>query len=156
MSRAQRVLEERARALARPLAAPEAAPRAEVVCFTAGEERFAVEARHVVEVFRLAELTTLPGAPPPVAGVTAWRGGLLTLHDPGTTPASRQSGARVIVLGEEEPVLGLLADTVEMGRELPLTGLGPAPTGRPHLRGVSADAVLVLDALDLMRTYTRE
>ena len=60
------------------------AVEAPVVIASEGEERFAVEARHVVEVFRLAELTTLPGAPPPVAGVTAWRGGLLPAPQHGT------------------------------------------------------------------------
>jgi purine-binding chemotaxis protein CheW len=155
---ARRILEERARALARRPEEPPAEEGIEVVRFAAGGERYALEARLVAAVFRLGELTPLPGAPAPVAGVTAWRGELLTLHDlrpPGT--ARPAAGLRVVAMGDPDPLLGFLADEVEHVSTLLPAGLGPPPeAGAVPLRGVTEDAVLVVDGEALMRTYTRE
>src|SRR5262245_52157135 len=63
--RAARVLAERARSLARR-AEGEAAlhvEELELLHFSLARERYAIEARYVVQVLKLTELTRLPGAP---------------------------------------------------------------------------------------------
>src|SRR5947208_3108843 len=62
--RARAVLEERARALARPPAAAiQAGEVLEVILFSFGDERYAIETRHVREVVRQGDCTPVPDAP---------------------------------------------------------------------------------------------
>ena len=159
--RAKDVMERRARALARPLAPPEKNEGSlEVVLFGLGRERYALETRFVREVLRLVDLTLLPGAPPPFAGVTHHRGeilvvvdlrGLLGISAEGVTDLSR-----VVVLGEGEGQIGLMADQVFEVNKLPAEALRPPPEsvsgiGREILRGLTGDAILVLDPEALLR-----
>jgi purine-binding chemotaxis protein CheW len=153
------VLEARARTLARPAASASATDMLEVITFTLANERYAIESRYVVEVFRLKELSPLPGAEHPVFGMTAWRGELLTILDLRTVlglPATALNDlSRVIVLGLPRPVFGVLADAVlELGT-LPASSIQTPPEGaaakRDHLRGVTPEAVLVLEGQSLLR-----
>ena len=156
-ARARDVLEQRARRLARPLAIPPTNVL-ELLRFRLANEEYGIESRYVFEVFRLAELTPLPGAESPVFGVTAWRGELLTILDLrqvlGVSRSSLDDLSRVIVLGLERPAFGVLADAV---RELVtvsvsdvLEATGGVVLNRKYLRGVTTDAVLVLEAKELL------
>ena len=159
--RARQVLEERARALARPAAPPPAADRLELLTFALANEVYAVESRYVVAVSRLTDLSPLPGAEPPVFGVTAWRGGLLTIVDLrrvlGLSVDGLNDLGRVIVLGEERPAFGILADAVWELVRRPAAEVRNPPDGiaakREYLRGLTADAVLVLDATKLLQLH---
>ena len=159
--RARQVLEERARALARPAAPPPAADRLELLTFALANEVYAVESRYVVAVSRLTDLSPLPGAEPPVFGVTAWRGGLLTIVDLrrvlGLSVDGLNDLGRVIVLGEERPAFGILADAVWELVTRPAAEVRNPPDGiaakREYLRGLTADAVLVLDATKLLQLH---
>jgi purine-binding chemotaxis protein CheW len=153
------VLEERARRLARPPAPPPAGEMLDVMTFALANETYAVESRYVHEVFRLVDLSPLPGAEPPVFGVAAWRGELLTILDLraalGLSVAALNDLSRVIVIGESRPVFGILADAVRELIRLPAAEVRQPPEGaaapREYLRGVTADAVLLLDAKQLLR-----
>ena len=155
------LLEERARALARPAAPPPAGDTLELITFALADEVYAVESRYVLAVFRLADLSLLPGAEPPVFGVTTWRGGLLTILDLraalGLSVTVLNDLSRVIVLGEERPAFGILADAVRELVSLPASAVREPPEGvatkREYLRGVTSDAVLVLDAGALLRLH---
>jgi len=155
------VLEERARVLARPLATPASGERLEVVTLALAGERYAVESRHVVEVFKLRDLALLPGAEPPVFGATAWRGGLLTVLDLrpvlGLPAAALDDLGHVVVLGGERPAFGILADAVHDAVSLAASAVREPPEGvavkREFLRGVAYGALLVLDAEKLLSTY---
>lgn len=159
--RARQVLEERARALARPTALPPAVGALEVITFALANEVYAIESRFVIEVFRLTDLSPLPGAKPPVFGVTGWRGELLTILDLrpvlGLSVGALNDLGRVIVLGEERPAFGVLADAVRELHTLPKSAVRDTPetvaASREYLRGVTADAVLVLDAEKLLRAH---
>ena len=155
------ILAARARALARPLAPTVGAAGTdvpEVVVLGVARERWAVEARHVLAVFALRDLTPLPGAAPPIVGLTAWRGLVLTLADlralAGGSAAGLDDLGRVVVLGDDAPVVGVLADRVDEVVRLPLAALRPVPAGRTAaaglLRGVAADGLLLLDAAALL------
>ena len=155
----RRVLDQRARELARPIAAPAAGQRLEAVTFALANERYAIESRYVVEVFRLRELTPLPGATLPVFGVTAWRGDLLTILDLRTVlglPVSALNDlSRVLVLGLDRAAFGVLADGVHDLVALSASDIREPPAGaagkRDYSRGMTPDAVLVLDGERLLR-----
>jgi purine-binding chemotaxis protein CheW len=157
--RVSEVLEERARVLAQAPVAPPAGEELEVITFTLANETYAVESMLVVAVFRLTDLSLLPGAKPPVCGVTAWRGDLLTILDLrpllGLSSTALNDLSRVIVLGEERPAFGVLADAVLELVVLPASEVrepseGTA-AGREYLRGITGGAVQVLDARTLLR-----
>ena len=156
---ARETLRERARHLAQPLVEASFTKRIDAVSFSLGRELYAIDARHVFAVFRLESLTPLPGARPPVAGVTPWRGDVLTVLDirglVGATVTALDDLARVIVLGTDRPELGLLADRMEDPLQLDAGSVHPlsaerAGRGSEILRGVTSDAVVVLDAPALL------
>lgn len=164
---AARILQERARRLAaRPDAASSEEP-VELLAFTLGGRRFAIESRFVVAVVRDVHPTPLPGAAPPVAAVAAWRGRVMTVLDmrsalaasSGPAPQAGAAGARshMLVLGETEPELALLADAVDTIVTLSPSALHDVPEGTPvrveYLRAMAPDAVPVLDAAAILRLH---
>jgi purine-binding chemotaxis protein CheW len=156
--RARALLEARARILALPADPAATGERLELVGFSLANEIYALESRYVVQVFRLLDLTPLPGAEPPVFGVTAWRGDLLTILDLrpvlGLPVTALNDLGRVIVVGAERAEFGVLADAVLEMQSVPASELGPpgAGQGKPpeYLRGITRDAVLVLDGSRLL------
>jgi len=159
--RVRELLEERARVLARPAAVPPAGDMLEVITFTLTNETYGLESRYVLAVFRLLDLSPLPGAEPPVIGVTAWRGELLTILDLrvalGLSVDALSDLTRVIVLGEERPAFGILADAARELVTLPASNVREPQEGvavkREYLRGVTPDAMLVLEATKLLQLH---
>jgi purine-binding chemotaxis protein CheW len=157
--RVHAVLEERARVLARPVASPSTGNRLELVTFALAGEICAIESRYVVQVFQLRELSPLPGARPPIFGVTAWRGDLLTILDLravlGLSLGALNDLTRVIVLGLDHPAFGILADAVREVVTVADDDVQPPPEGialrRDYLRGMTAAAVAVLDGRRVLR-----
>jgi purine-binding chemotaxis protein CheW len=155
---ARTLLDERARRLARPV---HTAPvgRIEVLVFQLAGERYALESRYVQAVFVLRDRAPLPGAQPPIHGVTAWRGELLTLLELratfGLPVGSLNDLGRVVVLGDGRASFGILTDAVHSMVPLDLASLHPLPPGtgdhRQFLKGVTGDALLVIDAPQLLR-----
>lgn len=159
--RARALLAERARVLARvPPRAPHAGEVLGVVTFSLADERYAVETRHVCEVVRPGELTPVPGAPDVLAGLLNLRGDILAVFDLrrffGVAAQGLTELSRVVVLGGERIEFGMLADAVHevtalrLGEVLEPPG-SVAGVGREYLRGVTADALLVLDGEVLLR-----
>jgi chemotaxis signal transduction protein len=105
-------------------------------------------------VFPLTDLVPLPGATPPVVGLTRWRGDVLTILDlrrliANVTGALDDLG-RVIVVGESHPHFGILADVVHNMIMIDPSRLHPVPDDRRGdarlLVGITEDAVHVIDA----------
>lgn len=159
--RVRQILEQRARRLARPPAPPRPDDLMEVVTFHLGRERYALAALRVREVFRLQAYSSLPGAPPPIAGVSSHRGELLTLIDLrstlGLSSAALNDLGRVLVLERGRTRVGLLVDRVEGAAELPRSSLHPAPSRGPTpadlLLGVSEDALILLDVDGILELF---
>lgn len=155
---ARAVLEERARALARPPVARDRGESLEVVVFRRGDERCAVATRDVLEVVRLGPVTPLPGAQAPVLGLSARRGGLLLVLDLGTAAPDAPAPGWALALGDPRAAVGVAADSIEQVMRLPLAGVLPPSDGvgggQSWLRGVSTDAILVIDAPALIRTHS--
>lgn len=158
--RARAVMDQRARVLAR---VPEPAPApdtCEVLTLALGAERYGIETTYVREVVRLANFTALPGAPEFVLGVTNLRGEILCIVDVRTFFAVPHAAltdlSRMIVLGTDAPEFGLLADRVDAMTKLRADDLLPVPASasgiaREYLRGVTRDALIVLDGAALLR-----
>jgi purine-binding chemotaxis protein CheW len=146
------VLEERARQLARPAATAEIAGAPTLVSFFSAGEHYGVDSRRVLEIGRVGHLVPLPRSEPWVAGLTSWRGALVLVIDLrlllGAPGAPRPERPAMIVLGGGRALVAVLADSP--GELLPVASneLRPAPEvigGRAYIRGMRADAVLVLD-----------
>ena len=157
--RAREVLRERARALAGTAAATETRPGIEIVTFRLGMERYGIEARYVREVGRVPEYTPVPGLPRPFVGVTNLRGEIVPILDLAAFLAVSRTEAtdrsRLIVLGAEDPELALLADETYEVVEITEEALEMAPAregvpGREILRGVTGEALIVLDGALLL------
>lgn len=146
------VLAARARALAQPVAPPDARDVTDVVTFRLAGETYGIAAMEVLEVVRLAEFTPLPGAEPPATALTAWRGELLILLDLrrglGLSTTALNDLRQVVIVTTTAGAAGVLVDEViGMARihadELELSAVERMP--RPYARGVSRDAVILLD-----------
>ena len=152
------ILAQRAQRLAQPvLVAPEAA--LDLVVFELSREAYALEARCVMAVFGLRELSPLPGAGAGVTGLTTWRGTFLTIVDLrtalGLSEVVLADMSKVLVLGEGRATFGLLVDAVRglvtvAGAEVHAPRDGVAPH-RELLRGVTNEGVVVLDGDAVVR-----
>jgi len=154
------VMERRTRELARPIQTTTRAAGRLVLQFMLGGERLAIEARWLLGVTKVTMLAGLPGAEPPVRGVTVWRGELLTVLDIrpnlGISTAALSDLTRILVLGERRARFGLLVDSVSDVVDLFAGDLLPIPAAslaRDYLIGVTADAGLVLDGQRLLQLF---
>lgn len=158
--RARQILDERARALAVPPPADQPIGETiDVIRFELTHERYAVEARYVREVLRLQAFTPIPGAAALVLGISNIRGELLPLFDLrhffSLDPRGVTDLSRIIVMGEERAEFGVLAHEVSPVSTLPVRSLsaaGEAQVGlsRAYVRGVTSDALVVLDGQALL------
>lgn len=131
----------------------------EIVTFQLGGESYAIEARFVYEIMTELQITAVPGTPACLAGVINLRGEVLAVFDLkplfGLGARGGEGAPRLIVLGEAQPQFGFLADAVDQVKLLD-TGelsLPAAPLGllrREAVRGVTADALLILDGRTLL------
>jgi purine-binding chemotaxis protein CheW len=151
----QAILRARARALARPQeSATVAAASLELLEFRLAQESYALETRHVREVYPLNDLTPLPCTPAFVRGLVNVRGRItpvidikkfFDLPDQGLTDLHR-----IILVHGNGLEIGLLADEIEGVRSVPIGALQaslPTLTGirADYLKGVTADRLVVLD-----------
>lgn len=159
------VLQERARQLARPLVAignRDLSTVGAILVLVArlGEERASIALDHVIEVYRAAELTPVPGAQAPVVGLIAWRGRVLTVLDIAHTrsrPIALTDATRILVIGQRTASFGIIADEVEDVQDLNTQEATPienlSPSRREFVRGMTADALVVLDAAALIARF---
>jgi len=146
------LLDERARLLARPVATGSEAQAPNLISFSVAGEAYGVEPRRVLEVCRSGHITPLPPSEPWIVGLVGWRGELVLAIDLrvllGAAPAPRPEQPTLVVLGSGKPQVGILADAPGDLLLLPAESLRPPPealTGAAYLRGMTAEAVLVLD-----------
>lgn len=113
----QRILEERARALAQHQIETESEQGEEVIIFRLGESGFHVPARFVREVQRLEIWTPLPTTPSFIFGLVNVRGKILTALDirPLLDIAQTELPAEafLVIVQVQGTEMGLLADVVE-------------------------------------------
>ncbi len=149
------ILRGRAIALARPPArAPAAETLLDVLEFRLAQETYAMEIRHVREVYPFVALTPLPCTPAFVLGIVNVRGRLLPVFDLKKILGLPEQGItdlhRIILVGNDELEFGLLADVIGSVRAIPMASLqATLPTlagiNADYLKGVTPESVVVLD-----------
>ena len=158
------ILEARARRLARPVVIDQVsldeADSNTVLVIRLGGERIGVALDYITEVHRATRLTPIPGARPPVAGVIAWRGRVLTVLDIAvgrSAPVGIDEKTRIVVIGQRRAAFGIVADEVEDAELANLLDAAPVETVDParaeFIRGVTSDALVVLDVPALIARF---
>jgi purine-binding chemotaxis protein CheW len=151
---ADAIMAERARALARvPIASPDSDEILEVMVIRMAKERFAIETRFIHEVYRVGDITPVPGGPDFLVGVTNMRGEVLSVLDLRNffgIPADPKKRPQILVLGTDRPEFGMLVDEVHEVITVRIDEIAEAPgsvqgVSREYLRGVTEDAMLILN-----------
>jgi purine-binding chemotaxis protein CheW len=157
----QRILRERARALARETAATleTAGESLEVVEFLLAHERYAVASDYVREVYPLEHLTPLPCTPPFVLGIVNLRGQMLSVIDLKKFFDVPEKGLtdlnKVIVIESGAMRFGILADVIVGVHRVAVGAIQPTlPTltgiRQEYLKGVTPERTVILDAERLL------
>ena len=158
------ILAERARRLAQPADVHqilvEDAESDTVLVIRLGDERVGVALGYITEVHRAARLTPIPGARPPVTGVIAWRGRVLTVLDIALQragPVTIGDTTRIVVIGQRRAAFGIVADEVDDAQVASLHDAAPVesidPARAAFIRGVTSDALVVLDVPALIARF---
>ena len=152
---ARQILRSRAHALARPRETGAGSESSlEVLEFRLAHERYALETRHVREVYPLKHLTPLPCVPPFVVGIVIVRGRVTPVVDIKKFFDLPEQGLtdlhRVILVEGNGFELGVLADIIVGVGAIAADSLQPSlPTltgiRSEYLKGVTADRLIVLD-----------
>ena len=153
------LLEKRAALLARPHSdASSAELLVQVILFHIGDDACAIETRYVSEVSGVPEVTPLPDVPRHIAGVANLRGSVLPVVDLIALfdlPLVQHEAQQLVVMGEQEPEFGIIADgTVEMS-ELAMHQLGDPPQSVADsygtiARGITPSGLILLDGTGLL------
>lgn len=156
----RRILKARAQALGhKPESAEPASECIEVVEFVLAQERYAVESRHVREVYPLEQLTPLPCTPAFVLGIVNLRGEILSVIDIKKFFDLPEKGLtdlnKVIVLDSGGMRFGILADAIVGVHAIPMADIQPSlPTltgiREEYLKGVTPNRTVILDAEKLL------
>ena len=156
----RRILKTRAQALGRKTDPAEAVgERIEVVEFVLAQERYAVESRHVRDVYPLEQLTPVPCTPPFVLGIVNLRGEILSVIDIKKFFDLPEKGLtdlnKVIVLESGGMRFGILADVIVGVHRIAVADIQPSlPTltgiREEYLKGVTPDRTVILDAGKLL------
>lgn len=155
----ERVLRERAVALAKEPGRDVAGERIEIVEFLLAHERYGVESSYVREVWPLRDLTPLPCTPSFVLGIVNVRGQILSVVDLKKLFGLPDRGLgdlnKVLILKSDSMEFGILADSILGVRFVATASLQKSvPTitgvGEEYLRGITEDRLIVLNALRIL------
>lgn len=162
MESGREILEARAKEYSRPIAPADPGGTMEFVVFLLAGEPCAIASHQVAGILPLADLALLPGLDPPVVGIIAWRGELLTILDlraaiGGSAPASYEND-QVLVVGEQEAAFGILVEEVRDLQRAPASSMRPLGEGFaakvPFAAAMTASGVLVLDVPQMLDSFS--
>jgi purine-binding chemotaxis protein CheW len=131
----------------------------EILAFDLGTERYAFPSDQVREIRALAGLTPLPATPAFLAGLINVRGRIVPVLDLRPLfglPLGSAAPTTVLLLSSGLGDVGVLTMDRPAVTRVRETELGPLPSWAPsgldgnHVRGVSEDFVVVLDAERLL------
>jgi len=151
------VLRRRAEQLAQLPVTENTGDGGEVLACQMGDERYAVETRHLRAVQWATGVTPVPCTPAFVVGIVSVRGEIVTLLDLATMIGLR--GVPLLAADKPVPVLllglagmraGLVVDEVLGVERLKLDALRVAPSGREFVRGIGPRDTVVLDVEALL------
>lgn len=157
----ERILRERAAALAKPLPEPQS-PTAllDLLVLSLAGARYGIETAYVLEVIPFRKLTAVPCTPPCVLGVVNYRGRILPVLDlhrllelPGQDGIE---GGHVVAVQAMRMTFGIFADAAAGTVRVAAQEASPSPatlTGEHSaiIRGVTKEMIAVLDLEALAR-----
>jgi purine-binding chemotaxis protein CheW len=159
MSDSNTILKTRAKTLARKSEARESLREgAEFLEFALAQERYAIEACHIREVYPLKRLTPVPCIPDFVLGIINLRGQICSVIDIkkliGIPDTPLTDSSKVIVVFNDDMELGILADEILGVRKFLLSSikddLSFDRAKGEYLSGVTLDRVGILDIAKLL------
>jgi purine-binding chemotaxis protein CheW len=156
----RRIFKERAKRLARqeePIAIT-SEDDIYVMAFVVAGQNFACDTEAVSEVSLCKELTRIPCTPRTIAGVVNLRSEIIPALDTRflfQLPAGWPENSKLIILHDNEVRLGILADDVLGVEKVSVSKLRPPLANMTqdqirHIRGLTDNALIVLDAFSLM------
>lgn len=108
-----------------------------------GASRYAVDMADVAEVLPMPRITRVPAAPGWLRGVANWRGRMLPVVDLrpllATPVVALSSSARILVIGRDDVVVGLITEAIPGVYDAVLTDCAPPP---PTLTGAAANLIV--------------
>jgi purine-binding chemotaxis protein CheW len=154
---AEALLKRRAEQLAKLPISGDVGDEVEILACRLGEERYAVETRHLRAVQWVNEITPVPCTPGFVVGIVSVRGEIVTLLDLAamiglgavSTPEDQRSQP-VLLLGLPGVRSGLVVDEVLGVERVNLDTLQPSLSGREFTRGIGPDNTVLLDLEGLL------
>lgn len=157
---AQSVLQQRARLLAASPETQRAQATQRYVRFRLGSsELYGIPYAHLEEIIRCADVTRVPCTPPGIAGVTNYRGELLTLLDLKqffrTDEAPPGEDTQAVVVHAGRALCGLVVDDIEGDAEYAADSLEPplssgGVSNMDHVLGVHQGRVTILNIAALL------
>jgi purine-binding chemotaxis protein CheW len=105
-------------------------PHLEAVSFMLDNEEYAIDISRIKEVIRARELTDVPRAPADILGVLSLRGSTVPIMNLRARLGLTESrgGKLIIIVRDEDEVLGFLVDSVKRVVRVPVSSLEPAPS----------------------------
>jgi purine-binding chemotaxis protein CheW len=156
----RRILRERARKLAQPPERDDSQDEGlEVIVFMLAQEKYAIELKHVREVYPLRDLTPVPCTPSFVAGIINIRGQVISVVDvkeffdlPKTDPTEL---FKVLVVKNDHVEFGIMSDEIMGEQKIPLDQIEadmPVLRGirEGYVRGVTKEPLVILDGEKLL------
>jgi chemotaxis signal transduction protein len=156
--RIREVLRERALRYAAPRQSNASEPLIEVIGFSIGEDRLAIELEQGAAVATLSNLTHLPGVPAFYLGLISHRGVIFPVIDPRSLlgakrDASLRANYAVLVRGDEGAI-GLAAEEIQgIGRyrSAEIAAIVEETSRFRAVRGIAPQGTMVIDAARLLK-----
>lgn len=154
-----RILRERAIRLAKPREDVREGTGLELLVFTLGQSRFALETCQIEEVFSPRAWTRLPGTPPQLRGIVNWRGRIVPVVDPsfllGLPPRPQESSPLLLLVDVEPSPACLPVESVDSILNVNPDAIFPPPPTievgiARFIRGILSDGTALLDVRALL------
>ncbi|MDY6965011.1 MAG: chemotaxis protein CheW [Halobacteriota archaeon] len=140
------------------------ATESQLVVFTLGDTMYGVDVNQVREITELREITTVPGSPYFVEGVTNLRGQVTTVIDLkkrfGLEEKERDKESRIIIVESDGIPMGMIVDSVTEVLRLPTDDIESTPdmtdeSVTDYIQGIAKldDGTLMI-VVDLERVLT--
>ncbi|MBI3811821.1 MAG: purine-binding chemotaxis protein CheW [Nitrospirae bacterium] len=146
-------------------ALPEIEEVLELLAFRLADEEYAVDILMIREIIRMMEITQVPRRPAFIKGIVSLRGMIIPVFDLrtrlGLTESPPGRSSRILVVGLDRGLVGVIADSVSDVVKVKLSHIEPPPAVRggsssAHLKGVTRLDGRLLILLDLEKTVTLE
>lgn len=135
------------------------------VTFRLADETYGINVMHVQEVLRVPEIAPVPGAPDYVLGIINLRGNVVTVLDTrkrlGLPEHAEDDSTRIVILGTEKSVVGIMVDSVAEVVEMRRSAIESSPNvgndeSSKYIDGVATHKDELLILIDVNKLLTDE